>query len=103
MDLVETVYKATACWPSDERFGLTNQVRRAVVSIPSNIAEGQGRASAKEFLHFLSVARGSLHELETQILIASRLSYVSENDRDQILYAADEVSRLIRGLSRSIG
>ncbi len=100
MDLVELVYEVTRSWPKDEIYGLTNQVRRAVVSIPSNIAEGQGRSSPKEFMHHLSIARGSLLEVETQILIAQRLHYMQQDATDHILSSADEASRLISGLSR---
>ncbi len=70
MDLIEQVYRATASFPKEEVYGLTSQARRSAVSIPSNIAEGQGRRTTGEFLHQLSVAHGSLRELETQILIA---------------------------------
>jgi hypothetical protein len=70
MELVQRVYKATEGFASKEKFGLTNQVRRAVVSIPSNIAEGQGRNSTRDFIHFLAVAMGSLQEAETQLMIA---------------------------------
>jgi four helix bundle protein len=103
VDLVVTVYKVTDQLPSDEKFGLTHQVRRAAVSVPSNIAEGQGRSSVNEFLRFLSISRGSLCELETQILIAQRLGFISDLERDHVLRDADEVGRLLRGLSRSIG
>ena len=81
MDFVEAVYKATKQFPKEELYGLTSQLRRAVVSIPSNIAEGQGRRSTKEFVQFLSIAHGSLREAETQILIAKRLNYI---DAEQV-------------------
>ena len=76
MDLVEATYEATTQFPKEETYGLKSQLRRASVSIPSNIAEGQGRSSTKEFLHHLSIAYGSLREIETQILIAGRLQYL---------------------------
>jgi len=76
MKLVTEIYEATQRFPSEERYGLTNQLRRASVSVPSNIAEGQARFSQKEFHHFLSQARGSLVEIETQLLIARALTYL---------------------------
>jgi four helix bundle protein len=102
MDLVELVYAATTNFPSDERFGLTSQVRRAVVSVPSNIAEGQGRRSQGEFVHFLSIAHGSLREVETQMLIATRLRYLDATVGEELLTVSDEVGRLIAGLARSL-
>lgn len=78
MDLVTAIYKAAAGFPKDELFGLTSQLRRAAVSIPSNVAEGQGRLSEKEFRHFLGQARGSLMEVETQLQIAANLGYLTE-------------------------
>jgi four helix bundle protein len=102
MDLVVEVYKATESLPSDERFGLTNQLRRAAVSIPSNIAEGFGRGSQNEFQRFLSIARGSLFEVETQVQIAYRLSFLSEHEQIVLMRRADEVGRILRGLSKSV-
>ena len=78
MDLVEEIYRISKDFPSNEQYGLTTQIRRAAVSIPSNIAEGSGRKGDKELLQFLSVALGSLAEVETQILIAVRLEYIDE-------------------------
>ena len=95
---VELVYTATRAWPSDERFGLISQVRRACVSVPSNIAEGCGRRSTPEFLRFLSIARGSLAEVETQLIIAQRLTYLDEAALTRLLEAADEISRMLSGL-----
>lgn len=101
MDLVEAVYEATRKFPKDELYSLTNQVRRAAVSVPSNIAEGQGRESEKEFLHHLAIAYGSLCEVETQIIIAERLSYLETKDTAKLLNRTGEVGRLLNGLSRS--
>ena len=102
MDLAEQVYSATQSWPSEERYGLTSQVKRAVVSVPSNIAEGQGRTTTREFLHHLSIARGSLMEVETQILLARRLDYINSEISSNVLECAAEVSKLISGLFRAL-
>ena len=80
MDLVSSIYKITESFPNKEVYGLTNQIRRAAVSIPSNIAEGAARNSKKEFMQFLYIALGLLSELETQIIIASRLEYLNNLD-----------------------
>ena len=102
MDLVEAVYASTTCFPKEEVYGLTQQIRRSAVSIPSNIAEGQGRRSTAEFLHLLSIAHGSLRELETQLLIASRLTLLKDNRREELLEMCAEVGRLINGLYNSL-
>jgi four helix bundle protein len=102
MDLVEMVYKATHTFPSEEMFGLKSQLRRAAVSVPSNIAEGQGRHTTREFLHFLSISNGSLREIETQILIAGRLNYLPENQCTQMLELANQIGRLRNRLVASL-
>jgi four helix bundle protein len=102
MDLAESVYKLTSGFPREEIYGLTSQVRRSAVSIASNIAEGQGRSSTRDFLNFLSIARGSLCEMETQVLLAERLGYVQGHDGSGILNQAAEVGRLINGLANSL-
>lgn len=102
MDLAESVYRASRTFPREELFGLTGQLRRAAVSVPSNIAEGQGRATTRDFLHFLAVARGSLNELETQLLLAHRLGYIDDEQWSTLVNLADEVGRLLRGLVHSL-
>ena len=102
VDLVEEVYLATRGWPREELYGLTNQVRRAAVSIPANIAEGQGRNSRAEFSQFLAVARGSLHEVETHLVIAHRLQYLPVPAYDALIRRTTEVARLISGLSKHL-
>lgn len=98
MDLVERVYRMTTVFPRDEVYGLSSQIRRAAVSIPSNIAEGQARKSTAEFLHFLSIAQGSRAEVETQTLIAQRLGYVTPNQIKEILSLLEEISRMLNTL-----
>ena len=102
MKLVSEVYRVTKEFPKEELYGLTNQLRRAVVSVPSNIAEGQGRDSTKEFLHHLSIARGSLYETETQLLIAKQLEYIQQSDADSVAAVIASVGRLINALARSL-
>jgi four helix bundle protein len=102
IDLVESVYRTTQGWPKEELYGLTNQVRRAAVSVPSNVAEGQGRHSPKEFLHHLSIAEGSLHEVETHLLISYRLRYIDEASCDALMYRTAKVGRLLHGLVRHL-
>jgi four helix bundle protein len=100
MDLVETIYKCTLSFPSDEIYGLTSQIKRAAVSIPSNIAEGAGRKGDKEFIQFLYIALGSLAEVETQLLLAKRLKYVDAIE-DTII-DIERLAKLIYGLIRYI-
>jgi four helix bundle protein len=102
MDLVEEVYRATRSFPREEIYGITSQLRRAAVSIPSNIAEGQGRRTTADFLRHLSIAYGSLLELETQILIAARLRYLIPEKCKAIMQLAAEVGRILNGLMSSL-
>ncbi|MDI6852342.1 MAG: four helix bundle protein [Deltaproteobacteria bacterium] len=98
MDLVTEIYRLTKTFPKDELFGLTGQLRRAAISVPANIAEGQGRLSEKEFRQFLGNARGSLSEMETHILIAHNLRYLDEESTRHLLDASAEVGRILNGL-----
>jgi four helix bundle protein len=102
MALARSVYAVSASWPAEERFGLTSQARRAAVSVPANIAEGSGRSGSREFHHGLSVAHGSLCELETQLLIGIDLGLCEPGSGEQVLDQAAEVGRIIRGLIRKL-
>lgn len=102
MDLSEEVYRLTRSFPSHELYALTNQIRRAVVSVPSNIAEGQARNSTAEFGHFLSIARGSLAEVETQLLLAIRFKYLSETDTTQSLDLITQVGKMLNTLMKRV-
>jgi four helix bundle protein len=102
MDLVTDIYRVTRAFPRDELYGLTNQLRRAAVSVPSNIAEGQARFSRKEFHHFLSQARGSLVEIETQLTIAQNLEYLSLEEIRPLLERTAELGKILNGLIASI-
>lgn len=102
MSLVLLVYDFTSNFPKSETFGLMAQMRRAAISIPSNIAEGQARHSKREFTHFLRNTRGSLAELETQAILAKDLGYLTEEQANKILQSADELSRILSGLISSL-
>jgi four helix bundle protein len=102
MALVESTYQATKSLPREEMYGLTSQMRKAAVSIPSNIAEGQGRGKDGQFLHALSISYGSLRELETQMILAHRLRFISAAPSQALLSECSEVGRLWNGLMQSI-
>jgi four helix bundle protein len=102
IDLAEQVYKLTANFPSDEKFGLQSQIKRCVVSIVSNIAEGAGRNSKNEFRQFLSISLGSSYELETQLILASRFNYINNESLASVLQKLIEVQKMIIGLSKSL-
>lgn len=102
MDLVVDVYANTDKFPDKEKFGLTNQINRCVVSVASNIAEGAGRNSEKEFNNFLGIALGSSCELETQLLIGNRLNYLNKKDLDSLIKSTEEVQKMIVGLQKNI-
>lgn len=100
MELVTAIYTATSSFPAQEKFGLSGQLQRAAVSVPANIAEGFARNGTKELLHFLSIAAGSLSELDTLVELAARLGYL--NNVEELNGKVDEVSGLIMGLAASI-
>ena len=102
MDLTTDIYKLVKLLPKEETYALSDQVRRAAVSIPSNIAEGQGRNSDKEFVNFLSIARGSLWELESQIEICERLGYIDNVAKSDMFLRTAEVSKMLNALSNSL-
>ena len=102
IELVTEVYRATKNLPHAERFGLTSQLRRAAVSVPSNVAEGQGRQSTGEFKQFLGHARGSLLEVETQIFIAGNLGYLSQEQCKRLHQRTEELGRILNGLLSSL-
>ena len=102
MDLVESLYAHTKGFPSDERFGLTVQIRRAAVSIPSNIGEGARRKRPKVFRHHLEVALGSQAEVEVQLELAYRLRYLSQSDYNDLQREVEEIGRMLNGLLASI-
>jgi four helix bundle protein len=102
MSVVTAIYAITEKFPAKEQFALTNQIRRAAVSIPSNIAEGKARYNTKDYVRFLLIARGSIAEVETQLLISQNLIYVSELEVAPILNAIAEVGRMINGLINSL-
>ncbi|CRI66451.1 conserved hypothetical protein [Thiocapsa sp. KS1] len=100
--LTLSVYRETRSFPSDERFGLTSQIRRAAVSVPSNIAEGRGRSSDAEFARFLHIAAGSLNELEYQCILSKELGYLALESADRLIQECADVRRMLAGLLQSL-
>ena len=100
MDFITLLYKVTTNFPKDEIYGLTNQMRRAAVSIPSNIAEGAARKSNKEYIQFLYIALGSAAELETQLLTSKNVNYIDDKSFDLLIKERDEIARMLFGLIR---
>jgi four helix bundle protein len=103
MKLAIDVYRVTAEFPRHELYGLSQQLRRAAVSIPSNIAEGKGHRSDREFVHFLLHARGSLLEVQTQVMIAQELQYLQSQDAKRLSASADAIGRSLNSLINSLG
>ena len=102
ISLCADVYRVTSAFPADERFGLTSQMRRASVSVPSNIAEGWGRGTRADYLRFLRIARGSLFEIKTQIVIAERIGLASAADAARLTGAIEALRRPLQGLIQSL-
>jgi len=102
VDLVTCIYEITKDFPKDEIYGITNQIRRSAVSIPSNISEGAGRNHSKEFVQFLHISLGSLSELETQIIISENIKYLSKDDSIKIQNELAELRKMILGLIRHL-
>jgi four helix bundle protein len=98
MDLVVEAYELVKRLPKQEQYSLSDQIRRSAISIPSNIAEGNGRNSDKDYIRFLSMARGSQYELETQLMLCTRLGYLSDDDIDKSLNLCDETGRMLNAL-----
>jgi four helix bundle protein len=102
MQLAEQCYRATRPFPKEEQFGLTSQIRRSAASIPANIAEGQGRDHTREFLHHLSIARGSLFELETHLELSQRVGLLDQPSLEPLLTLADRISRMLCRLRQAL-
>ena len=98
VDLVVEIYKLTAKLPKDELYSMTSQLRRAAVSIPSNIAEGNQRHTTKEYIKFLAIARGSNAELQTQLIICQRINYFNAKDVEHCTMLSDEISKMLNAM-----
>jgi len=102
LDLVVQVYRVTAIFPTEERYGLVQQMRRAAVSVPANLAEGSSRSSTKDYLRFVEIATGSLYEVRTYIELATRLGYLTVDEAHTVDSAADEIAAMLYKLVRSL-
>lgn len=102
MELVENIYSHTTSFPHEEKFGLSSQLRRAAVSVPSNIAEGHSKQSSKEYLRHISIAMGSLAELETQVELSKRLNYVNAESLNELISCMDEIGKMLRGIQKTM-
>ena len=101
--LVRDVYEITRKFPKEEKYGLSNQIQWAAISIPSNIAEGSGRGTAKDFMRFLDMATGPSYKVETQLILANDLEYISQNELKTVLDKVGEIQKMIHGLKRTLG
>lgn len=102
IDLADRIYEVTALFPESEKYGLTNQLRRAVVSISANIAEGCGRRTSKDFIQFLHNAGGSVKEIESELVVAERLKYLSEDNMNELVVELNEIGKMLLGLMRHV-
>ncbi len=102
MQLAEEIYSVIKLLPKDELFGLSAQLRRAAVSVPSNIAEGNGRSSKKDYMHFLNIARGSVYEIETQLLLGVELNFFTETQTENAMDLCEEITKMLNSLIRSL-
>ncbi len=102
MEMVENIYTLTQSLPKDELFSITNQIRRAAISVPSNIAEGYGRQSKKEYLQFLSIANGSVCEIETQLLLCVRIGYLTEENTKETFQLLSEIGKIITTIKQKL-
>jgi len=102
MQLVQEIYRITLTFPKNETFGLTSQMRIAAISIPSNIAEGKGRSTDRDFIHFLCNARGSVLELETQLMIANGLGYITKEQAEALMNETEQIGKMLNGLIHAL-
>lgn len=102
-DFVLEIYRVTRHFPTEEKFGLTSQLRRAAVSVPTNIAEGAGRKSSREFVNFLSIALGSIAELDTLLLLSWKLEFLPEKEAEVLINELDVIGKLVYGLMKKFG